>query len=112
MSIWERCELLNEFVDESNPDLEEPQIEHLLQTAEVIHKDYPNEVWLHLTGLIHGLAKVLLHPSFGDEPQWVVVGDTFPIGCVFDESIVHHQYFKGNPDYYNPEYNIKYGCLF
>lgn len=54
MSIWECCELLNEVVDESDPDLDEPQIEHLLQTAEAIRKDYPNEDWLHLTALIHG----------------------------------------------------------
>ena len=56
MSIWECCELLNEFVDESDPDLDEPQIEHLLQIAEAIRKDYPNEDWLHLTGLIHGMS--------------------------------------------------------
>lgn len=55
MSIWECCELLNNVVDESDPDLDEPQIEHLLQTAEAIRKDYPNEDWLHLTGLIHGI---------------------------------------------------------
>jgi len=36
MSIWECIELLNEFVDESDPDLDEPQIEHLLQSAEAI----------------------------------------------------------------------------
>lgn len=54
MSIWECCELLNEFVDESDPDLDEPQIEHLLQSAEAIRRDYPNEDWLHLTALIHG----------------------------------------------------------
>ncbi|XP_077210068.1 putative inositol oxygenase isoform X2 [Tasmannia lanceolata] len=89
MSIWECCELLNEFVDESDPDLDEPQIEHLLQTAEAIRKDYPDEDWLHLTGLIHG--------------------DTFPVGCAFDESNVHHQYFKENPDYHNSTYNTKFG---
>ncbi|KAJ4718266.1 Inositol oxygenase, partial [Melia azedarach] len=89
MSIWECCELLNDVVDESDPDLDEPQIEHLLQTAEAIRKDYPDEDWLHLTGLIHG--------------------DTFPVGCAFDESIVHHKYFKENPDYNNPAYNTKYG---
>ena len=33
MSIWEGCELLNESIDESDPDLDEPQIEHLLQTS-------------------------------------------------------------------------------
>jgi len=109
MSIWECCELLNEFVDESDPDLDEPQIEHLLQTAEAIRRDYPNEDWLHLTGLIHDLGKVLLHPSFGAEPQWAVVGDTYPLGCAFDKSIVHCEHFKGNPDYYNPNYNTKYG---
>ncbi|KAG0498199.1 hypothetical protein HPP92_002890 [Vanilla planifolia] len=89
MSIWQCIELLNEFVDESDPDLDEPQIEHLLQTAEAIRKDYPNEDWLHLTGLIHG--------------------DTFPVGCAFDDSNVHKKFFEGNPDYNNPKYNTKNG---
>ncbi|MBA0656508.1 hypothetical protein Goklo_008855, partial [Gossypium klotzschianum] len=73
MSIWECCELLNEYVDESDPDLDEPQIQHLLQTAEAIRKDYPDEDWLHLTALIHDLGKVLLHPAFGELPQWAMV---------------------------------------
>lgn len=110
MSIWECCELLNDVVDDSDPDLDEPQIQHLLQTAEAIRKDYPNQDWLHLTALIHDLGKVLLLPSFGGLPQWAVVGDTFPVGCAFDESIVHHKYFEQNPDYYNPAYNSKYGA--
>ncbi|RVW96383.1 putative inositol oxygenase [Vitis vinifera] len=109
MSIWECCELLNDVIDDSDPDLDEPQIEHLLQTAEAIRKDYPNEDWLHLTGLIHDLGKVLLHPSFGELPQWAVVGDTFPLGCAFDEANVHHKYFKENPDYNNPHYSTKNG---
>ncbi|KAF3649357.1 Inositol oxygenase 2 [Capsicum annuum] len=109
MSIWECCELLNEVVDDSDPDLDEPQIEHLLQTAEAIRKDYPNDDWLHLTGLIHDLGKVLLLPSFGGLPQWAVVGDTFPLGCAFDESIVLHEQLKENPDNSNPAYNTKYG---
>lgn len=54
MSIWECCELLNDVVDDSDPDLDEPQIQHLLQSAEAIRKDYPDEDWLHLTALIHG----------------------------------------------------------
>ncbi|CAH1422735.1 unnamed protein product [Lactuca virosa] len=109
LSIWECCELLNEIVDESDPDLDEPQIEHLLQTAEAIRTDYPNQDWLHLTALIHDLGKVLLHPSFGELPQWAVVGDTFPVGCAFDKSIVHNKYFVDNPDYNNPIYNSKHG---
>lgn len=61
MSIWECCELLNEVVDDSDPDLDEPQIQHLLQSAEAIRKDYPDEDWLHLTALIHGI--LILHVS-------------------------------------------------
>ncbi|XP_038700718.1 inositol oxygenase 2-like [Tripterygium wilfordii] len=109
MSIWECCELLNDVVDDSDPDLDEPQIQHLLQSAEAIRKDYPDQDWLHLTALIHDLGKVLLLPQFGGLPQWAVVGDTFPLGCAFDESIIHHKYFKENPDHSNPAYNTKNG---
>ncbi|XP_021276167.1 LOW QUALITY PROTEIN: inositol oxygenase 1-like [Herrania umbratica] len=109
MSIWECCELLNEFVDESDPDLDEPQLEHLLQSAEAIQKDYPDDDWLHLTALIDDLGKVLLHPSFGAQPQWAVVGDTFPLGYALDEAIVHHHFFKENPDYQNPALNTELG---
>ncbi|KAK7358436.1 hypothetical protein VNO77_00369 [Canavalia gladiata] len=109
MSIWECCELLNEVVDESDPDLDEPQIQHLLQSAEAIRKDYPDEDWLHLTALIHDLGKILLLPRFGELPQWAVVGDTFPVGCAFDEANVHHKYFKENPDNNCPAYSTKTG---
>ncbi|XP_068466993.1 inositol oxygenase 2-like isoform X1 [Phaseolus vulgaris] len=107
MGIWECCELLNEVVDDSDPDLDEAQIQHLLQSAEAIRKDYPDQDWLHLTALIHDLGKILLLPRFGALPQWAVVGDTFPLGCAFDESNIHHKYFKNNPDYQCPAYNTK-----
>ncbi|XP_075075024.1 putative inositol oxygenase isoform X2 [Nicotiana tabacum] len=96
MSIWECCELLNDVVDDSDPDLDEPQIQHLLQSAEAIRKDYPDEDWLHLTALIHDLGKALLLPSFGELPQWAVVGDTYPVGCAFNDSIVHSKVAKEN----------------
>ncbi|CAA3012006.1 inositol oxygenase 2 [Olea europaea subsp. europaea] len=54
------------------------------------------------------LGKVLL-TEFGELPQWAVVGDTFPLGCAFDESIVHHKYFKDNPDSKNPVHSTKNG---
>ncbi|HAO96880.1 MAG TPA: inositol oxygenase, partial [Verrucomicrobiales bacterium] len=44
-----------------------------------------------LTGLIHDLGKILC--LFG-EPQWAVVGDTFPLGCRFSEKIIYHEYFS------------------
>ena len=77
MGIWEALEYLNTLVDESDPDTDLSQIEHLLQTAEAIRRDgHPR--WFILTGLIHDLGKVLC--LYG-EPQWAVVGDTFPVGC-------------------------------
>ena len=72
MSIWDALDYLNTLVDDSDPDIELDQLQHLLQTSEAIRKDgHPD--WFILTGLLHDLGKVL---SFG-EPQWAVVGDTF-----------------------------------
>ena len=63
MGIWECCELLNEVVDDSDPDLDEAQIQHLLQSAEAIRKDYPDQDWLHLTALIHGKYCIYIHAN-------------------------------------------------
>ena len=72
MSIWEALEYLNTLVDDSDPDTDLSQLEHLLQTAEQIRRDgHPR--WFILTGLIHDLGKIL---CLWGEPQWAVVGDT------------------------------------
>src|SRR5689334_25142773 len=39
MGIWEAMEFLNTLVDDSDPDTDLSQIEHLLQTAEAIRAD-------------------------------------------------------------------------
>lgn len=111
MSMWEAVEMLNELIDESDPDTDSPQIVHLLQTAEAIRKEYPGEEydWFHLTGFIHDLGKVLLHEKMYNEPQWAVVGDTFPIGCEFASSNVYAQFYQENPDSKNPNYITKNG---
>jgi inositol oxygenase len=94
MGIWEAMEFLNMLVDDSDPDTDLSQIEHLMQTAEAIRKDgHPR--WFVLTGLIHDLGKILC--LFG-EPQWAVVGDTFPVGCAYSDKIVFAEFFDGNPD--------------
>ena len=105
MTPWEALDYLNTLVDESDPDIELPQISHLLQTAEAIRADgHPD--WFVLTGLIHDLGKVLC--LFG-EPQWAVVGDTFPVGCKPSERIVYPEFFALNPDSRDPRYNTEYG---
>ena len=94
MGIWEALDYLNTLVDDSDPDTDLTQIEHNLQTAEAIRRDgHPG--WFQLTGLLHDLGKVLC--LYG-EPQWAVVGDTFPTGCAWSDKIVFHEYFSENPD--------------
>ncbi|KAJ8069857.1 hypothetical protein OCU04_000271 [Sclerotinia nivalis] len=106
MTVWQAIELLNTYTDDSDPDTQLSQIEHLLQTAEAMRRD-GRPRWMILTGLIHDLGKLL--SFFGAADQWEVVGDTFPVGCAFDEDIVFSETFENNPDYHNPKYNTKYG---
>lgn len=106
MTIWEAIEKLNTLIDESDPDTELSQIEHLLQAAEAIRRDGKPR-WMQLTGLIHDLGKLLYF--YGAQGQWDVVGDTFPVGCAFDQRIIYPETFKGNPDYYDSIYSTKDG---
>ncbi len=43
------------------------------------------------------------------EPQWAVVGDTFPVGCAYSDSIVFHELLADNPDAQVPEYQTPCG---
>ncbi|KAI0907904.1 DUF706-domain-containing protein [Ustulina deusta] len=106
MTIWEAMEKLNTLIDESDPDTSLSQIQHLLQSAEAIRKDGKPR-WMQLTGLIHDLGKLLFF--YGSEGQWDVVGDTFPVGCAFDERIIYPGSFSDNPDIHDPIYSSKYG---
>lgn len=105
MAIWDAFEFLNQLVDDSDPDTDLDQFQHLLQTSEAIRRDgHPD--WMVLVGLMHDMGKVLC--LFG-EPQWAVVGDTFPVGCAYSDKIIYPEFFKENPDYNNPKFNTKYG---
>jgi inositol oxygenase len=105
MGVWEAIEFLNTLVDESDPDTELSQIEHLLQTSEAARRDGQPD-WFILTGLIHDLGKIL---CLWGEPQWAVVGDTFPVGCAWSDKIVFHEFFSLNPDSKVPEYQTWLG---
>ncbi|XP_074602674.1 myo-inositol oxygenase [Brevipalpus obovatus] len=107
LTIMEALEKLNDVVDESDPDVDMPNIVHAFQTAEEIRRVHPELDWFQLTGLIHDLGKIM---AFYGEPQWAVVGDTFPVGCAFADSIVYRDStFHRNPDTYDSRYNTKYG---
>lgn len=105
MTVWEAFASLETLVDDSDPDIALSQMEHAFQTAEAIRADgHPR--WFVLTGFIHDLGKMLC--SFG-EPQWAVVGDTFPVGCAFSPRIVYAELFAENPDTRVPEYQTRLG---
>ena len=105
MGVWEAMEFLNTLVDDSDPDTELSQIEHLMQTAEAMRRD-GRPRWFILTGLIHDLGKVLC--LFG-EAQWAVVGDTFPVGCAFSDRVVFPEFFAENADSRIEEYQTPCG---
>jgi inositol oxygenase len=105
MGVWEACEYLNELIDDSDPDTSLSQIAHCLQTAEAIRADgHPD--WFVLAGLVHDLGKILC--LFG-EPQWAVTGDTFPLGCRFQDAIVYPEYFASNSDVAVDRYRTENG---
>lgn len=105
MTIWEAFDFLNQLVDDSDPDTDLDQLQHLLQTSEAIRADgHPD--WMVMAGLLHDMGKVLC--LFG-EPQWAVVGDTFPVGCAYSDKIVYPEFFVNNPDNTDPRFNTKYG---
>jgi inositol oxygenase len=105
MPVWDAFQFLNQLVDDSDPDTDLDQFQHLLQTSEAIRADgHPD--WMVLAGLLHDMGKVLC--LFG-EPQWAVVGDTFPVGCAFSKDIVYPEFFEANPDNADGRYNSQYG---
>lgn len=101
-------DLLSQLVDESDPDFEDDSnIVHAYQTAERMREAFPDRPWLHLTGLIHDLGKVM---SVWGEEQWATVGDTYPVGCKPVESIVFGtKSFEENSDLTHPVYSTKLG---
>lgn len=105
MGIWEAAEFLNTLVDDSDPDTDLSQLEHLLQTAEDIRANGEPR-WFILVGFVHDLGKIL---CLREEPQWAVVGDTFPVGCAYSERVVFPEYFAANPDADVPEYQTLCG---
>ncbi len=105
MTAMEALGFLNTLVDDSDPDIELDQLQHLLQTSEAIRRD-GREDWFVLAGLLHDLGKVLC--LFG-EPQWAVVGDTHPVGCRFSDRIVFAEFLRDNPDHSHPLYSTPAG---
>ena len=84
MTPWDALMLMETFVDVSDPDVELPQIVHLLQTAQSIRaQGLPD--WFQLVGLIHDLGKMIYLRGCDEDgtsmnSQFSIVGDTFVLG--------------------------------
>jgi len=114
-TIMEVIEMLDDLIDDSDPDNDLPNSIHDFQTAERIQEQWPGEEydWFHLVGLLHDLGKVMALPKLAGDcilEQWAVVGDTFCVGCApAMDAIVFSESFKDNPDYNHPVYGTQNG---
>lgn len=109
MDIWTALQMLDEIIDDSDPDTDLTQLDHAYQTAEGIRKAFPNMDWLHLVGLIHDCGKFLCHPRGYNLPSWTAHGDSFIVGAQWADSCVYHHFFAENPDTHDPRYNTELG---
>lgn len=118
MTIMEAFAELENYVDASDPDLDLPNLLHLLQTAEGIRRaGHPD--WLQLTGLLHDMGKIMFLWGTGEDgqdgyspngKQWALGGDTFVVGCeIPDDAVVFPEFNKLNPDMQDSRYNTKCG---
>lgn len=114
MGLWDAFELLNHFIDSSDPDLiGVPNVYHAFQTAEALRRDeYPD--YIQLVGLIHDLGKMLFVKGCGEdgtttEFQYGVSGDTFVVGCKLSDKLVLSEYNELNPDSSNIKYTSDLG---
>ena len=113
MDLWEMMERLNVLIDVSDPDLNLPNIIHLLQSAEGMRADNRPD-WMQLVGLIHDLGKAMY--LFGSDEdgtsqaeQWGLVGDVFVVGCKLPDSCVYPEFNGLNPDMQDSRYNTELG---
>lgn len=113
MDLWEAMGHLNKLVDVSDPDLDLPNVQHLIQSAEAIRADNRSD-WMQLTGLIHDLGKIMYlwgsdEDGTSQDEQWGMVGDVFVVGCALPESCVYPEFNVLNPDMQNERYNTPTG---
>ncbi|MCB9233053.1 MAG: Myo-inositol oxygenase [Bacteroidia bacterium] len=108
MTIRQALEGLNDFVDLSDPDMDLPNVQHLLQAAEGARRAGKPD-WFQLVALIHDLGKVMYLWGCDEDgtslkEQWGLVGDIFLVGCQLPQGVVFPEFNELNPDMENPDY--------
>jgi len=113
MTLWEALGHLDALFDVSDPDLDLPNVQHLIQSAEAIRVDNRPD-WMQLTGLIHDLGKVMYlwgsdEDGTSQDEQWGMVGDVFVVGCALPDTCVYPEFNETNPDMQDGRYNTSKG---
>lgn len=113
LHVWDAMERLNELIDVSDPDLNLPNVQHLIQSAEGIRTDQRPD-WMQVVGLIHDLGKVMFlwgcdEDGTSQAEQWGMVGDVFILGCRLPDTCVYPEFNELNPDMQDPRYNSPLG---
>lgn len=109
MGLWEAMDKLNDLIDVSDPDLDLPNVQHLIQSAEALRNDHRPD-WMQLVGLIHDLGKMMYLWGSDDDgtsqnEQWGLVGDVFVVGCELPDTCVYPAFNGLNPDMTDARYN-------
>jgi len=116
MTIREAFKVLETYVDSSDPDLDLPNLLHMLQTAEGIRKaGYPD--WMQLVGLLHDMGKIQFlwgkgedgQEGTGEGAQWALGGDTWVVGCEVPSTVVFPEFNCLNPDMQDGRYSSRNG---
>ena len=113
MTLWEAMGHLNKLIDVSDPDLDLPNVQHLIQSAEAIRADNRPD-WMQLVGLIHELGKVMFlwgsdEDGTSQNEQWGMVGDIFVVGCKLPDTCVYPEFNQLNPDMEDEVYKTELG---
>ena len=113
LNLWDALEKLDALIDVSDPDLDLPNVQHLIQSAEAIRNDNRPD-WMQLVGLIHDLGKVMYlwgsdEDGTSQAEQWGMVGDVFIVGCELPDSCVYPEFNALNPDMQNATYRTPLG---
>lgn len=113
MNLWNAMDKLNHLIDVSDPDLNLPNVQHLLQSAEGLRADNRPD-WMQLVGLIHDLGKMMYlwgsdEDGTSQAEQWGLVGDIFVVGCQIPDTCVYPEFNALNPDMQDERYNTTLG---
>lgn len=117
LTVKEAFDVLKTYVDSSDPDTTNPNLEHMVQTAEAIRAAGKPD-WMQLIGLIHDMGKIM--GGIGGEredgqnfdaitPQWALGGDTWVVGCRIPDCTVLPILNRLNPDMGHPVYSTQDG---